>query len=161
MIDDEDSFLGGLSAKLAACGEGTGTEEEVVCRAAAEVVEALQTVQFVGRGAEEDGVAAQRIQQMAGQQQVAVGVGVGGDVVREVQRTVHVAAVALQLGVAPVPRVVAQPARFSVAGSKNQPFFLCLLHINSCCGVNPLMYHSRHKGTNNYLNSDKMKYYFC
>ena len=103
MIDDEDSFLGGLSAKLAACGEGAGTEEEAVCRAAAEV---------------------------------------GGDVVREVQRTVHMAAVALQLGVAPVPRVVAQPARFSVAGSKNQPFFLCLFHINSCRGVNPLMYHS-------------------
>ena len=98
MIDDEDYFLGGLSAKLAACGEGAGTEEEAVCRAAAEVVEALQTVQFVGRGAEEDGVAAQRIQQMAGQQQVAVGVEVGGDVVREVQRTVHMSAVALQLG---------------------------------------------------------------
>jgi hypothetical protein len=29
MIDDEDSFLGGLSAKLAACGEGAGTEEEI------------------------------------------------------------------------------------------------------------------------------------
>ena len=43
---------GGLSAKLAACGKGAGTEEEAVCRAAAEVVEALQTVQFVGRGAE-------------------------------------------------------------------------------------------------------------
>jgi len=98
MIDDEDSFLGGLSAKLAACGEGAVTEEEAVCRAAAEVVEALQTVQFVGRGAEEDGVAAQRIQQMAGQQQVAFGVEVGGDVVREVQCTVHMAAVALQLG---------------------------------------------------------------
>ena len=106
MIDDEDYFLGGLSAKLAACGEGAGTEEEAVCRAAAEVVE------------------------------------VGGDVVREVQRTVHMAAVALQLGVAPVPRVVAQPARFSVAGSKNQPFFICLFHINSFCDVNPLTYHS-------------------